>query len=529
MKYAILLIAGLLSFNSSAALSQIITNQTDNSSKDAESNTQASSVTVPGFYYEPKLDELPPSLSSMEGTSQSGSIQTEYIDPNQEYNPQRVWKKGATPDAITKVGDLTTNPQLKPFFNFDQLTFRRILGDEDPDSTPLKSIGLINSMTLGEFLEIFPELQDSLIIDVVIIDESLKNIDLIVNADLNNSRLLDETQQLLVEQLVKNPAFENIPLEEIAIGDWGEVISQSEQELLQQILIQYPELEKVPVDKLFPIVDGVSVGDWQSILSRAKQVATEQGQQILTSELLQLVPELKDIPLGALPIDDLVVSDIEGLSDTTLEEVPEVENRYLSQVGNLSKNSAAYLLEFEPDIFTGDLFGKLDIAYAGPTETPITHILSGGTRNQIFKSEPCFELSCKHFEITDIFNPIGLEGELSGKAWVQGTSQQVPGGKGFLIPVNGGKERTGVSVWSPDSHVKLSLENIDEGGNGVPASAQVWLNFQFCVYPPFLGEHCTPHFIPVPTPWKVLEGGLMLVFSRERPSELIKNALSEEK
>ena len=525
MKYLFLLMAGLLSFNGSAALSQIIDSTADNFS----SNTQTDSGSVPGFYYEP-TDELAPSLSQMEETSQSGSIQTEYLDPDGEYNFQRVWKSGATPDAITKVGDLTTNPELKPFFNFSKLTFRRILKDEDPNSTLLKSIGLINNLTLGELLEIFPELQNKPIEDFVILDESFNNIDLALapNTNSNGDRILNNAQQLLIEQLASNPAFENIPLKELTEGDWSEVIAQSEQELLQQVLIQYPELELVPIDKLFPIVEGIISGDWQLILSQAKQIAIEQGQQILTSQLLQLVPELIDIPLGALPIDNLVVSDLEGLADLTLEEVPNIENSYLSQVGDLSNKAASDLWEFEPDIFTGDLFGKLDIAYAGPTETPITHILSGGTRNQIFKPEPCFELSCKHFEITDIFNPFGLEGELSGKAWVQGTSQQVPGGKGFLIPVNGGKERTGVSVWSPDSHVKLSLENIDEGGNGIPASAQVWLNFQFCVYPPFLGEHCTPHFIPIPTPWKVREGGLVLVFSRDKPSELIKNATSEQ-
>ncbi len=522
MKYLFLLIAGLLSFNGSAALSQIIDSTADNFS----SNTQADSGSIPGFYYEP-TDDYAPSLSSMEGTSQSGSIQTEYLDPDGEYNFQRVWKSGATPDAITKVGDLTTNPELKPFFNFSKLTFRRILKDEDPDSTLLKSIGLINNLTLGELLEIFPELQNKVIEDFVILDESFNNIDLALDTNSNSNRILNNAQQLLIEQLASNPAFENIPTEELTEGDWSEVIAQSEQEILQQVLAQYPELELVPVNRLFPIVEGVISGDWQSILQQAQQVAIEQGKQILTSQLLQLVPELIDIPLSALPIDDLVVSDLEGLADLTLEEIPSLENSYLSQVGNLSKQAGSYISELEPDVFTGDLFGKLDIAYAGPTETPITHILSGGTRNQIFKPEPCFELSCKHFEITDIFNPFGLEGELSGKAWVQGTSQQVPGGKGFLIPVNGGKERTGVSVWSPDSHVKLSLENIDEGGNGVPASAQVWLNFQFCVYPPFMGEHCTPHFIPVPTPWKVQEGGLILVFSRDKPSELIKNATSD--
>ena len=530
MKYAIFLITGLLSLNPSAAFSQIITPQSNNLNSNPESDVKAEAVTVPGFYYEP-TDELPPSWAEMEGTSDSGSIQIDYADSIQQYNLQRVWQKGATPDAMTKVGDLTSNPELLPFFNFHQLTLKRIVADEDPDSTPLKSIGLINSMSLGEFLSIKPELQERAIEDVVIINESLKNVDSILNTDLavDSNRILDEAQQLLIQQLAQNPAFENIPLEQIVEGDWGEVVSQGEQELLKQIAIQYPELEKVLVDKLFPIVDGVIKGDWQSILQKAKQVAINRGKQILTSELLQLVPELTDIPLGALPIDDLVVSDLEGLADITLKEVPDLENRYISQLGNLSKKAGSFVSEFEPDIFTGDVFGKLDIAYAGSTETPITHILSGGTRDQIFKSEPCFELSCKHFEITDIFNPLGGEGELSGKAWVQGTSQQVPGGKGFLIPVNGGKERTGVSVWSPKSHVKLSLENIDEGGDSVRASAQVWLNLQYCVYPPFLGEHCTPHFIPIPTPWKVQEGGLMLVFSRDKPSELLKNALSEEK
>ncbi|MDJ0592063.1 MAG: hypothetical protein QNJ72_19080 [Pleurocapsa sp. MO_226.B13] len=283
MKYLFLLIAGLLSFNGSAALSQIIDSTADNFS----SNTQADSGSIPGFYYEP-TDDYAPSLSSMEGTSQSGSIQTEYLDPDGEYNFQRVWKSGATPDAITKVGDLTTNPELKPFFNFTKLTFRRILKDEDPDSTLLKSIGLINNLTLGELLEIFPELQNKVIEDFVILDESFKNIDLALDTNSNSNRILNNAQQLLIEQLASNPAFENIPTEELTEGDWSEVIAQSEQEILQQVLAQYPELELVPVNRLFPIVEGVISGDWQSILQQAQQVAIEQGKQILTSQLLHV-------------------------------------------------------------------------------------------------------------------------------------------------------------------------------------------------------------------------------------------------
>ena len=87
--------------------------------------------------------------------------------------------------------------------------------------------------------------------------------------------------------------------------------------------------------------------------------------------------------------------------------------------------------------------------------------------------------------------------------------------------MNNGKERTGVPVWTTDSHVKLSLEDIDEGGEGEEATARIWLNFQVCVYPPFLGEHCTPHVFSFATPWKVRSGGVMVVFSRSSPSDWV--------
>ncbi|NJO93857.1 MAG: hypothetical protein HC820_04960, partial [Hydrococcus sp. RM1_1_31] len=244
-----------------------------------------------------------------------------------------------------------------------------------------------------------------------------------------------------------------------------------------------------------------------------------------SKELLKAVPELADTPLGALPIDDLTVGDIMTLADKPLATFSKIGNRYLSQLGNFSQTPGTMLaVDSAMILLTGDVFGRLDISYAGPTETPIVHVLTGGTRNQVFLPEPCTETSCKHFEIADVLSGIGGLGNVQGKAWIQGTSQSVPGGKGFLMWVNGGKERTGVPVWSTDAHVKLSLENINEGGNGQPATAQVWINAQICVYPPFMGEHCTPHFISVPTPWKVQEGGLMLVFSRASVPDFIDTA-----
>ena len=148
-------------------------------------------------------------------------------------------------------------------------------------------------------------------------------------------------------------------------------------------------------------------------------------------------------------------------------------------------------------------------------------VVTGGTLEQKFSPEPCLEESCKHFELVDVLSGNGEKGNVHSKAWIQGSSQSVPGGKGFLRWVNGGEERTGVPVWTTDAHVKLSLEDIDEGGNGEPATARVWLDFQLGVYPPFLGEHCTPHFFSFPTPWKVQEGGLMVVFSRASAPDII--------
>ncbi len=326
----------------------------------------------------------------------------------------------------------------------------------------------------------------------------------------------------LIKNLAQNPANEGIPVEELVTGNWDLVLREEAQQHLQDVLDKYPELRGLPADKLFPIVDGAIAGDWNSVVTQAQDYATQEGTEMLTRELLEAVPALKDAPLGALPIDQLVVGDVQGLGDVPLSYIPKIANRYLSQLGHLSQTPVNKIIaDTAMILLTGDIFGRLDIAFAGDAETPITRVLTGGTKEQKFLPEPCLEESCKHFELVDVLSGNGEKGNVHGKAWIQGSSQSVPGGKGFLRWVNGGEERTGVPVWTTDAHVKLSLEDIDEGGNGEPATARVWLDFQICVYPPFLGEHCTPHFFSFPTPWKVQEGGLMVVFSRASAPDII--------
>ncbi|WP_036489114.1 hypothetical protein [Myxosarcina sp. GI1] len=493
----------------------------DKSKNETGTTIPPSYGTVPGIYYD-REPILSPSLSQMSGSNDSGSIQTEYEHPN--YNIERAWQRGSTPDEIVKVGDIENDPELKGVIEIEKLTLREIAanGGADIETAPVGNIGLFNSMSLNEFLEMFPKYQNMAVRDFPIMSETLAK----SNGDSYSVRVLSTIEKEAIEKLANEAMFENISLESLTEGDWGKLVDASERAALAEVLKRYPELKKVPIDKLFPMTGGKIAGDWNLIIEKARQVAIAKNLELSTNELFAVIPELGDVPLSALPIEKLLVRDLDGLADTALDRVPKVANRYLSELGNLSQTPGTMLaVDTAMILLTGDVFGRLDISFAGEVETPITYVLSGGTKNQIFLPEPCLEKSCKHFEIVEVLS--GLAGTLNGfgsvrgKAWVQGSSQEVPGGKGFLRWVNGGKERTGVPVWTTDSHVKLSLEDIDEGGDGEPATARIWLDFQICVYPPFLGEHCTPHFLSFATPWKVREGGVMLVFSRSSPSDLV--------
>lgn len=331
---------------------------------------------------------------------------------------------------------------------------------------------------------------------------------------------LDMGQKALVQELAKIPALEGIPLGQLAQGDWGGAISELQQGKLKDLLKEVPELQNLPIDKAFPIVNGLIAGDWQAVSQEAMQI----GLELAGEELFKAIPELKDLPLGSLPIDGLSVASLPGLIDRPLETLPNIGSKYLNKLPGLSKVPVDKLpLGYVFSALRGDLFGRLDIAYAGLVETPITSVVTGGTKDQKFKPEPCKETRCPHFEL-DNAEGGGPPGSLSGKAWVEGKAQMVPGGKGFLAKVNNGKERTGIPVWGLDENVKLSLEDIKEGSNGQPSTAQVWANVQVCFDPPFIGKQCTPHFIPIPLPWKVQEGGLMLIASAGKPPDMVRQA-----
>jgi hypothetical protein len=587
--FALLLTIFLLFYDCAGAQAQIIGNRQPTQRRDTQAATRR---TVPqGIRYNRNaLKQRSPSLSQMEGALEAGIIEFPGSIPTQ-YNMQRAWSRGATPDRIVKVGDLKSNPTLSKVLNISQMTLRSIAtkSGADVERMPLKSIGLINNMTVAEFLETFPELENASVRDVPILAEMVRRVGRnprqlrqialdtasrsaleelasvdprlgqiplgemvngdwdaalatarrtalgelmqaypefenfpiskildgnwegsgrqaldtasrkvleemarvdprlgqiplgsIMNGDWDSAlaqvekvaiqelvkvnpalenlpisevlegnwesagrRVLDATQQALVEKLSGNPVFENIPVSDLARGDWKGALTTVAQQQLQNLLADNPDLAGLPADKLFPIVNGAISGDWNSVIRKASDMALQKGMDMASKELLEAVPELADTPLGALPISNLTVGDIRGFADKPLGTVAKISNRYLSQLGHLSQvPGTMFAIDSAMILLTGDVFGRLDIPYAGPVETPITRVLTGGTRNQVFLPEPCTEESCKHFELADVWDGPGGLGDLNGKAWIQGTSQSVPGGKGFLMPVNGGKERT---------------------------------------------------------------------------------------
>ncbi len=184
-------------------------------------DNQAPSLgTVPGIYYDPS-GELSPSIREMGQASEAGVISYEKKDFDERYNIQRVWKRGATPDYIIKVGDVQNNPTLNKLIDLENLTLREIAanGGADIDLVPLHSIGLINSMTVEEFFEVFPKLKNQSIQNVPILNVPIADI-LSGNGGQIRERTLTYLELELVKNLAQNPANEGIPVEELVTGNW---------------------------------------------------------------------------------------------------------------------------------------------------------------------------------------------------------------------------------------------------------------------------------------------------------------------
>jgi len=415
---------------------------------------------------------------------------------------------------MLKIGDL----QQSKYLNIGQMTLRGIAAQSGIpiERLPLDQVALVRNMTVEELFRAYPQMRRVPLREIPFLARTMAEV--VQNPQRLRQQVLAASQKAVLQELGQNSALEGIPVLQLAQGDWGENLSQLQQSQLKKIVRDHPEIAQLPIDKAFPVVNGVITGDWQSV----SRQALGKGLDLAGEELFKAVPELQKMPLGALPIKSLSIASLPGIVDRPLQTLPNIAGKYVNELPGLSQTPVNKLpINFALSALSGDLFGRLDVAYAGAVESPIVNVASGGTKDQKFKPEPCKEKRCAHFEL-DNADGGGAPGKLSGKAWVEGKAQKVEGGKGMLRAINGGKEPTGIPIWGTDEPITLSLEDIKDGGNGKPATARVQANFQFCIEVPIAGKQCSPHFIPIPTPWQVQEGGLMLVASTGQPPAFLR-------
>lgn len=497
------------------AVGQII-NQRTLEAANQNAQQQVVEGTIPGIYYDPS-GELAPTLSSGPGADTPGSVQ---IPPGYDlpYNLNRAWKVGATPAQTLKIGDLQGTPQ---FDQFRQQTLNEIVAHtgKDPSTITLSEVPIASSLTLDEYLQINPGAAE------LTVEEAPPVVQAAVGYYEDESLILepiDKTDTVFIEQQAGRPEISDIPAEDLLEGDWGDVFTPEEQSKLEKTLNKVNDkLKKLPLKQIFPLVNGVIAGDWDTVKKQAKQILIQEGSKILVKELLKnpkIAKAIKGLPLGALQTDKLSLKDAPGLGETALKDIPGADDKTVNQVPGLDDIPLDQIdLALALSFTRFDLLGRFDIADAAPVVDGIDYVISGGTKDQIPRPTPCKidgkdTKNCRHFELDNVDGG-GKPTELSGKAWVQGSDQKVEGGKGFLAKVNGGKEPTGIKPWVAGP-VKLLLEDIKEGTGGEVSSARLSTAWQLCVKVPILGLQCTPHVVVVPTPYRIKEGGIMLLLSR---------------
>lgn len=509
-----LLPAAVLTLQSFPAVAQIINQQ---SIKAANQNSQVQEEgTIPGLYYDPS-GELAPTFANSQASETAGSIRL----PAGSQAPSFLngaWPANASSDQVLKIGHLKDHPQFK---QFTELNINEVLkaSGKDPANVSLDEVPIASSMTVGEYLQINPGAAE----------QSLEEAPAVVQSAFGYyedepllNEPIDRTGITFIEQKASNPEISDIPAEDLLEGDWGDAFTKEDQSKLAETLNKVNNrLRKLPLKQIVPLAQGIVSGDWDTVKKQAKDLAIKEGSKVLIKELLKnpkIAKAIKDLPLGTLPLDKLGLADAPGVGETAIGNIPGAEDKTLNQIPGLKDVPLDQIgLALALSFTRLDWLGVIDTTDAAAVVDNIDHVISGGTKDQIPKPAPCKidgkdTKNCRHFEL-DNLDGGGEPTKLSGMGWIQGPDQMVPGGKGWLRVVANGKEVTGIKPWVV-GHVKLYLEDMKEGSGDEVGSARLSTAWQFCHKDPITGLHCTPHFIKIPTPWRIKEGGIMLLLAR---------------
>jgi murein DD-endopeptidase MepM/ murein hydrolase activator NlpD len=458
------------------------------------------------------------------------------------YNPYRLVPQDAPLSRSLKLGDLQTlqNPRGGSVLQINNLTLRQTLqmAGQSPDQQTVGDSPYLSGLTLAEVAR----MNNGRIPDSVareILSQARQGSPSVGGGSGNVVGSIAKTGltaggQALLNKFAKDPALRDLPLAELANGNFAGTIDIGIQRGAKELVNMLPqEYQNIPIAG---IASSLASGDFRGAANQAVEWGLDKGISLASDRLLKEFPGLANTPLGAIA-GKIPLSQLGQLIDRPLSTLPRIASQYIGYIPGLGNIPLSKIgVDIGLTILSGDIAAKLDVARAGPLETPVPRTFSGSTKNQVFKAEPCAAqpqkgkgskkgqtTNCSHFELGYLTTGIN-KGKYKGLAIVQGKDQPVKGGKGLLAKVNGGWEPTGWKPWTMDSPIKLSLESMKEGSGPKISSANIQANLQIC-FKIYGKKTCTPHFLAIKTPWKGKEKGLILLASSGKPPKLLQDAV----
>ncbi|RMH48320.1 MAG: hypothetical protein D6694_00655, partial [Gammaproteobacteria bacterium] len=309
-------------------------------------------------------------------------------------------------------------------------------------------------------------------------------------------------------------------LSEVRIGDMGGLISsQTPSDFMQMSSlrpdISSSELRSVPalnalvkfqlgltespaeVPDLSALNSFLNPGTSENVaVPLSKDELFERAQTLTVKQYSELVPEFKNLRLGAAGEKDLnevgsLNKAIPGISDVPLKQFKGSTNQPIKSLSGVGfENLSLSQLPEALSLVEGVVFGVADVALGTPRdgdrEQMRIRIVSGGIpdRSMVLVGGECRGNSCPHFEIA------APTSQNHGAAWLDPKGQEVKDGFGSLCRPWDCKGPPGNHPFGPNVRVLITEVEQTQG------RAKIAISFPYCATIPFEGLSCTPWILP---------------------------------
>ena len=408
------------------------------------------------------------------------------------YNPSRSWLPGTSLMDVVKVGDLYQ-------FGLGSKTVGSFLGGTDPNQVSLGALSALNNVSLSGLVQAIPGLGNIPVSAFPLAQSVLSG--QLSSAPAQAVQLASNYFPEINQFLKANPALANLPMGQILQGNWEGALSQGLKTGLGQLTKAVPQLANLPLGN---IVSDLSTGNYSGALSAGVRA----GGQYLLSEAIKDVPQLSNLPLGTLvDLNKFSLASVPGLTQTAISNIPGISNQSISTIPGLGNVPISQVLDLTQLLKME--FAKVD--FLDQAAGKANYTISGSTKDDKFKPEPCVG-KCPHFEVQDSISLPGIS--VKGRQWVTSV-QKVPGGKGILGRVAGGKEPTGMVPWGFKPNLKLVASKVTDSTGKIDLA----LYLRVCHRNALADFGCTPYFIgPIPI-GSVGEKGLVLIATSDPPPQ----------